>query len=162
MINHTYTLLLNRSPGPTNTYPLIDPGFIRLTVPTWLTGIEQALFTDCTTDTARQQRARGWLAYTVTPELTPYTLRFDPRNTYGDDPATLLSLCTVGVPIPVTPQRIHLLDTAIRLTTGLFTWDAYADELNGLRTTYFNRIDHALTYGAGILAYCYQLERIRR
>jgi hypothetical protein len=166
MLNHTYTLLLNLTysdiPYGTTTLRLVDPDFRALVLPKHLYSFQVSLYADCNTLLARQERAESYLALVTTPELMPYTLKFDTRNTYERIPNTLLSMCTTDKTASISASQLEQIDTAVRTCPTLFSLPVQVDDMDVLRRTYYSATDRHIAAGAALLAYVYQLEYVRR
>lgn len=162
MLNHAYTILLNKSSVVLlQDVRLIDPDFSPIRIPTALNPIQQALYADCSTDIKCEQRAEAWLSLLVTPEVLPYTLKFDSRNTYAGRSSTLLDMCTTQAPIAITADRITTLMTSVRQCPGLFTLPVYADDMQLFHRLHYTAPDRYLSLAGVLLAYTYQLEVLR-
>jgi hypothetical protein len=161
MLNHAYTLLLNiTTTGIATPLRTLAPGFRSVALPPQLAPFQSALYADCGTLQARQERAEACLALLTTPELMPYTLKFDARNTYAITPATLLSMCTTDKTAGFGATTLTDIDTAVRLCSSLFTLPGQATDMDTFRRTYYTATDRHTAVGAALLAYIYQLEYV--
>jgi hypothetical protein len=168
MYNHAYTLLLNQSDAAlagTTAYP-VSPAFSAVDLDADLTAIRTILVAGPITE--QVQAVKAIVPILHSPELEPYTLRFDPRVTYLSIPTpTLGELCAQARPeasaaVSSAFSQLSRLAVATRTTTRLFTWDEYQSDLTDLRNLAGQAPEWALRYGAIILAYIYQVERKRR
>lgn len=162
MLNHAYTLLLNRSPGTlVQDIRLVDPGFTPVRVPNTVVDLQRALYADCSTPAKCEQRAEALLPMLTTPEMLLYTLKFDPRNTYPRLPSTLLTLCTTDQTVSIPLDRLDAMVVAVRLCPSLFLLPAYSEDMQLFHRLYYSAPDRYLSTAGALLAYVYQLEAAR-
>lgn len=167
MINHARTLLLNRPADAVTSAIYIEPGFAPVVVPGEFQTLAAAILPVRLTTDERVTLVDALMPVLHAGELDQYTLRFDSRVTYRDQPAAQLrDLCQTYTPANVAAsaavKRVSTLVTATSLGTRLFDWSRYQTDLTVLKAAWLSEPDGLLRFGAAVLAYLYQLERVRR
>lgn len=99
-------------------------------------------------------------------ELAPYMTRFDSRVTYPLSASAGFADMLRSIPDKV--QLTELLHRVSRMPAleaagrTVFTWPAYAQDMDDLFRVWTGPTEGVLRVGALALAYAYQLERVRR
>lgn len=171
MINHTRTLLVNNRVTDSPVY--MPPDFSPVLLSgTPLHTIDTLLF-PADTVKARMSMVDSILPLLHRPELMPYVLAFDSRITYdpvqrGNVSVTRFIQSVVSTPASSTLTTITnniLTQQAIQMAApGLFIWQEYPYrewELGQLRRAWTSTQDRLLSAGALLLAFVYQIEKIR-
>jgi len=168
MINHMRTLLINERRSdvlPVSTI-YVPTNFTPVSVPAQFSPLHDILYPVGLTLAERVALADNIVTVLHTGEVERYTLRFDTRVTYRDVPdKQLIDLCRTTSPnaTSLTALTKRLTTTAAVGTAGtlLFNWPRFSDDLRDLSYLWNNKIEGCLRTSAFVLAYLYQLERVR-
>lgn len=120
MINHVRTLLLNQNDTTSGlgsgiqSAELVDPGFQPLVLPNVLKEVVNTLLPSGYTSYQRNKALNYLISFVHTPELAPYTLKFDTRITYLTPPELHTSLAESVVDVSTWSDTSS--DTELRYT----------------------------------------------
>jgi hypothetical protein len=171
MINHTRTLLLNARIAGDTTY--MPPEFQPVTLTGTVEAVERVIFPEpVATGQGRLDTVDALLCLVHRLELDVYTRVFDPRITYVPGQRSDISLQEFITSGPaVSPSQLsqsvdRVAGSSVLQTVSplLFQWaenTPRGDELALLRRAWVAGTDKALSVGAVIMAYVYQVERTR-
>lgn len=166
MVNHARTLLLNATASDCANYSdvYIDPGFAPVTLTRDLLRVRAAFYPQGMALPQQIAVADRLSAICDAAELRPYLCRFDTRLLMAA-PVTLTEFITSandGVDARAIVARLNQLPLTGVASATLFRWDAYSKDMSDLFTLWTNSTEGVLRLGAAVLAYTYQVERIRK
>lgn len=168
MVNHVRTLLLNSTAS--SVYDIstiyVPADFKPVTLDGKVLSVGGLLFPASLSLMDRVTLVDNLMHILHTGELEPYTLRFDSRITYI--PNASLSLYDLAVlPVSLRTTLTSLLDrvgsTVVigGASTDLFQWAKYSTDMAAFSKTWTTSPELVLRLGALVLAYAYQVEKLR-
>lgn len=167
MINHVRTLLLNRMPA-SDDLEYVDPTYTPIALPAWLSDVQELIVPQQLSTQDAAQRVLQVLQLVHNLDLVKYTKMFDPRIAYSfTDNAfkdlRLTTIADVGLDIPLLLERLEQHDRGSRGGDTVFAaWSEYQAQLDDLRIIWYQSSEALNRIGAYLLAYCVQVERVRR
>lgn len=166
MVNHARTLLLNETAVDCAAYSdvYITPSFAPVALPRDLAKVRSTIYPAGMALPQRIAVADRLISLCEVAELRPYLCAFDAR-VLSRAPVTLtafISSAADDVDAEAIITRLNQLPLAGVASAALFKWDEYAKDMSELFGLWTNKTEGVLRLGAAVLAYTYQVERIRR
>lgn len=166
MVNHIRTLILNESAGTCRGYSdtYVDPKFAPVAIGRDLGVVRAALIPTGLGLSQRIALADRFTTLCGLAELSPYLYRFDARVT----PAATMTLTGFisgdadGISASETVARLDELPLLGVSGTVLFRWPEFESDMRDLFSLWTGRHEGALRLGSAVMAYAYQVERVRR